>query len=296
MVINVRHDPSALLREAASLFHLVGGLAPKHLVIVGGLVPPLLVPEAKDAHLGSADIDFCLSIAITHGETRQYYKSLEQLIEPYFELASATGFRWRKKDGVAGLPLVIDFLAPSGEDWTAVVDGTRELGDETAAANAGVHLRPFPIRSGELIDRDAMTQLIENVDLLYRPGAQADVTVRHAGAVGFLAAKGDALAGRDDSKDGYDVSWWFLNAADSSDAVAEIVIQRKAFKEELFQESVAQLQAVWKSPKGLGPDGYAREKFPALEEGDHEFDIARNEAYSRGSQVIEILRSSLWKS
>jgi hypothetical protein len=51
----IKHPPSALIGEAASLFYLLGGMAAKHLVIVGGLVPPLLVPEATDAHIGSAD-------------------------------------------------------------------------------------------------------------------------------------------------------------------------------------------------------------------------------------------------
>jgi hypothetical protein len=53
----IKHPPSALIGEAASLFYLLGGMAAKHLVIVGGLVPPLLVPDAADAHIGSADID-----------------------------------------------------------------------------------------------------------------------------------------------------------------------------------------------------------------------------------------------
>jgi hypothetical protein len=68
-----RHPPGALLTETASLFYLLGGMAAKHLVIVGGMVPPLLVPNAADAHVGSADIDVCLSLAITHGATAQYY-------------------------------------------------------------------------------------------------------------------------------------------------------------------------------------------------------------------------------
>jgi len=68
----IKQPPSALIGEAASLFYLIGGMAAKHLVIVGGLVPPLLVPEAADTHIGSADIDLCLSLAITKGATREY--------------------------------------------------------------------------------------------------------------------------------------------------------------------------------------------------------------------------------
>jgi hypothetical protein len=144
----IKHPPSALIGEAANLFYLLGGMAARHLVIVGGLVPPLLVPEAADRHIGSADIDLCLSLAITKGATREYYQSIEELLEPYFELERASRFRWRKRESAPGLPLILDFLAPVAEDDTLLADGTRALDEKAAAQNAGPRLRPFPIRSG----------------------------------------------------------------------------------------------------------------------------------------------------
>ncbi len=294
MTGEIKHPPSALIGEAASLFYLLGGMAAKHLVIVGGLVPPLLVPEAADAHIGSADIDLCLSLAITGGATREYYRSVEETLEPYFEPERASGFRWCKKDSTPGLPLILDFLAPTAEDDTLLADGTRALDEETAAENAGPRLRPLPIRSGRLIDEDAMSSTLDGVQLIYRPGTRADVTIRHAGPVGFLAAKADALAGRDDSKDGYDVSWWCLNARPSGAEVSALVTERPAFKQELFQESVAQLHAAFRAPDYPGPDGYAREKHPDLQPGDEEYEQARNAAYVVVSEVVGILKAQLW--
>jgi len=290
----IKHPPSALIGEAASLFHLLGGMAAKHLVIVGGLVPPLLVPEAADTHIGSADIDLCLSLAITTGATHEYYQSIEGLLDPYFELERASGFRWRKKESAPGLPLILDFLAPAAEDDTLLADGTRALDEMTAAQNAGPRLRPFPIRSGELVDEDALLSTLEGVQLVYRSGARADVRIRYAGPVGFLAAKADALAGRNDSKDGYDVSWWCLNAKSSGAEVAALVTERPAFNQELFQESVAQLHAAFRAPDYPGPDGYAREEHPDLQPGDEEYEQARNAAYTVVSEVIEILKKHLW--
>jgi hypothetical protein len=290
----INHPPSALIGEAASLFYLLGGMAAKHLVIVGGLVPPLLVPEAADAHIGSADIDLCLSLAITNGATREYYKSIEEALEPHFELEHASGFRWRKKESAPGLPLILDFLAPASEDDTLLADGTRALDEEIAAQNAGPRLRPLPIRSGGLIDEDALATTLDGVQLVYRPGARADVQIRHAGPVGFLAAKADALQGRDDSKDGYDVSWWCLNAKPSGTEVATLVTERAAFKQELFQESVAQLHTAFRAPDYPGPDGYAREQHPDLQPGNDEYEQARNAAYTVVSEVIEILKKHLW--
>lgn len=294
MTEEIIHPSDALIGEAASLFYLLGGVAAKHLVIVGGLVPALLVPEAADAHIGSADIDLCLSLAITKGATREYYKSIEEILAPHFELESASGFRWRKKERAPGLPLLLDFLAPATEEDTVLANGTRALDEETAAKNAGPRLRPFPIRSGDLVDEDAVSNTLEGVRLVYRPGTRADVQIRHAGPVGFLAAKADALAGRDGSKDGYDVSWWFLNAEPSGAEVAALVTERPAFKHELFQESIAQLQAAYRAPDYPGPDGYAREKHPGLEPGNEEYERARNAAYTVASEVIEILKSRLW--
>jgi hypothetical protein len=290
----IKHPPSALIGEAASLFYLLGGIAAKHLVIVGGLVPPLLVPEAADAHVGSADIDLCLSLTITGGATREYYRSIEEALEPYFEPEHTSGFRWRKKDNAPGLPLILDFLAPAVENDTLLADGTRALDQKTAAKNTGPRLRPLPIRSGRLIDEDALSSTVEGVHLIYRAGARADVQIRHAGPVGFLAAKADALEGRDDAKDGYDVSWWCLNAQPSGAEVAALVTERPAFKRELFQESVAQLHAAFRAPDYPGPDGYAREKHPALRPGNEEYEQARNAAYTVVLGVIEILKKHLW--
>ena len=106
MALNGPRQPSSVMQvELASLIHLLGGMAPKHLVAVGGLVPPLLVPEPRTPHRGSADIDLSVSMAITKGETSEYYRSLEAAIEPFFEPFEA-GFRWRKRDGVAGARLL----------------------------------------------------------------------------------------------------------------------------------------------------------------------------------------------
>ncbi len=294
MTDEFRHPPNALIGEVASLFHLLGGMAAKHLVIVGGLVPPLLAPEAADAHIGSADIDLCLSLAITGGATREYYRSIEEILERYFEPERASGFRWRKKRGAPGLPLILDFLAPPAEDDTILTSGTRALDQETAAQNAGPRLRPLPIRAGGLIDEDAISSTLEGVPLVYRPGARADVQIRHAGPVGFLAAKADALAGRDEPKDGYDVSWWCLNTRPSSTEVATLVTERPAFKQALFQESVAQLHAAFRAPDYPGPDGYAQERYPDLRPDDEEYEQARNAAYVVVSEVVGILKEQLW--
>jgi len=252
------------------------------------MVPPLLVPAASVRHLGSADIDFCISVAMTDGATRQYAASVQQLIAPYFEPASSAGHRWRKRPDAPGLPLIVDFLAAKTEDTAVSPDGSIEPVSETVASNLGVQLTPFAIRAGHLVDEDAETLTVENVDLLY-DRAIADVDVRYAGPVGFLVAKADALFERNETKDGYDVAWWCLHAADTPRAVAAIAIAN-----ELFPEAVAELRRAFKTANAPGPHGYAAEMHPDLEPGDSVYDQARNEAYVVVSAVVDELAAKLW--
>lgn len=169
-----RQTPAVMQVELASLVYLLGGIGPKHLVAIGGLVPPLLVPEAPSPHRGSADIDLSLSVAITKGETSKYYRSLEEAISPYFE-PFAAGFRWRKREGVAGAPLVVDFMGPDSEA-TYLEDGTLQLENPVGSGNTGVLLRPYPLAAAAIVEEDARTVELEGVPLVYHEGVDADVT------------------------------------------------------------------------------------------------------------------------
>lgn len=290
-----RLDPGAAVREAASLIRLLGGVGSTHLTVVGGLGPALLVPGAASSHLGTRDLDLCMSVALADGQTRDYYRSVQEIIAPYFVPVAGTSFRWKKRPEAPGLPLVVDFLAPESEMDPAPA-GERALVDETAADNAGVLLRPFTLRTGALIDRDADEGLYEDVQMLYgEPGVLVNVRMRHAGPVGFLAAKADALEKRHETKDGYDVSWWCLNAGASAEAVAELVINRPAFRDELFQESVAELASAFKSPEHHGPRGYGSEVEPEATRDVEAHARACNEAYLRVSGVIAALRARLFE-
>jgi hypothetical protein len=278
--------------ELASLVHLLGGMAPKHLVAIGGLVPPLLVPEAPTPHRGSSDIDLSLSIAITKGETSEYYRSLEAAIEPYFEPLAA-GFRWRKRAGVAGVRLIVDFMGPD-TDASHLEDGTLQLEDPIATSNIGVVLRPYPLSSAAIVEEDARSAEIERVPLVYDQDVHADVTIRHTGPVGFLASKADAFTTRSSPKDGYDVSWVCLNAGESPEVVAAWVTDCPAYRNGYFQESVDKLQKAFKEVSYPGPSGYARELNPGADPGNSAYERDRNAAYLRVSRILEILRSHLW--
>lgn len=263
-------------------------------MIVGGLVPSLLVAEPRVRHRGSGDLDLSLSVAITKGRTAQYYKSLEKAIDPFFEPAES-GFRWRKREEVGGVPLLVDFLGPALEA-TQLADGTLALEDETAVANTGTRLRPFPIGAGRLVDLDAEAKTIEKVSLIYEPGVRADVRIRHAGPLGFLASKAEALETRTEAKDGYDVSWWCLEAGETAEEVAAQVSERPAFANPDFLDRLAMLKSAFGEPDYPGPTGYARELHDVAEPGSDEFDRSRNEAFAAVSPVLDLLLERAFKA
>jgi hypothetical protein len=282
-----RINPDTMRRETASLFYLLGGMGAKHLVLVGGLVPPMLVPTPAEPHIGSADIDLCLSVAFTEGATREYYKSIEAKIAAHFEPVESTSFRWRKRSDAPGVPLLVDFLAPESAADTVVMDGTRQLDRPPAAANTGQRLRPLALKAGELMDHDAQDSVL-TVDYVYGPGS-ARVTVRHTGPVGLLTAKAEALNGRAEAKDGYDVAWYCLHAADTPEQVADIIKARPAFAHELVPEALQLLRQAFAEPDLQAPVGYALLARPDAPERSAEHEQACNDAHLVVTEVVDRL-------
>jgi hypothetical protein len=268
-----------------------------HLILVGGLVPPLLTQAQEEPHVGTADIDFLMSIAFAQGATREYYESIEEKLTRFFEPVAGSGFRWRKKSGVGGAPIVVDFLAPEDPAAGTAIDGTRLLTDQTAAANAGPRLRPLTLRTQDLLEFDS-EEVEQTVDLVYQPVAtRAEVRLRHTGPVGFLVAKAFALNGRDEPKDGYDVSWFCINADSDPEALAERLAQREAFSHPLVPEGIAILRKAFAASDYVGPTGYAL-TVHGEETADSEiFEQARLESYIAVSGTLEGLRRRInWGS
>ncbi len=287
-----RQPVGLMSQEAASLLHLIGGMGAHHLVLVGGMVPPLLVESPEEPHAGTADIDLCLSVALTAGATNEYYKSIEERISPFFEPADGSSFRWKKKDSTPGHRLLVDFLGPEvfGE---SDADGMRALSDETAVRNVGPRLRPYGIKAAELIEIDAEIDEVD-VKLLYKsPTTRAKVTVRHAGPVGFLAAKAFALDNRDEDKDGYDVAWFCINADPDPVKVAKILTARPAFHHPLVPEALELLLKAFSDGTYQGPTGYASIVTPNPDPKSDDFARHRHEAYLATSAVLDELRRSI---
>lgn len=99
-----QYDPDrtrALLSEAGRLIRGVG-FSGVHLTFIGGLVPSLLVPVLDpgiDPHIGSGDIDLCLSVALTTGQVGAYQRIEKVLGELGYKMKpqganSASSWQW----------------------------------------------------------------------------------------------------------------------------------------------------------------------------------------------------------
>ena len=107
------YDPTlvgTILGEAAHLLrHL--GFAAEHIVLIGGVVPSLLIldPGGGHSHLGTGDLDLCLSVAIVEGDTGEYERIETAASRKAGYGPTDESFRW-KQTGRQGLQ--VEFFCP----------------------------------------------------------------------------------------------------------------------------------------------------------------------------------------
>jgi len=191
-----RRDYTAEAAEACKavlieLVHLMGEFRDQ-MVVLGGWVPALLLPEATEPYGGVLDIDLALDFKqIPHDSYRTILRSLSAR---GYRQDSAQPFRFFREVRLSGREPVIvevDFLA---DEYEGTNPGyrTQSAQDERARRARGCDLvfsEPVQVSlEGEL------------------PGGGRDrVTFRVAAIVPWLIMKGMALAARLEEKDAYDI-------------------------------------------------------------------------------------------
>ncbi|MFZ2056043.1 MAG: hypothetical protein WAV54_01355 [Acidimicrobiales bacterium] len=202
-------ETELLLGTAADLLRSFGSaFGGRHIAIVGGLVPTLLVPDPPQgirAHPGTGDLDLHLSLHLLDGETADYYDSIvEGLGKLGLKHATENGrqLKWRWGGTFRGVRMVVEFLCPArtrGGVPESPARGTpaeQNVGPNEAICALGLQL-------GHLVPRDTITinrrVRTASGDVTY-PFPVADVT-------SWLCLKSDAIVLRDKAKDAFDVTW-----------------------------------------------------------------------------------------
>jgi hypothetical protein len=179
------------------------GFAGVHVIMIGGLVPSLLVPSPDtglEPHVGTTDLDLCLSVALIDGEVGAYERLEKSLRAAKFDMArdeNGASISWRWRGGTGGA-LTVEFFCATGPG--------RPAGRLFRPGGVvGGKLSALAIEAGRLIDRDARECEVE-VDLPDGGGRTRHKLIV-AGPGSYLAAKAHALRERTKNKDAYDVVW-----------------------------------------------------------------------------------------
>ncbi len=169
--------------------------------MVSPSLPVPVLDPGIEPHIGTTDLDFCLSAAIIEGDKAEYER-LEQGLKRAGFVAEES---WRWRGGPDGR-LLVEFFCPAGPGREpGRLFRPRGADNPRAKHNLGGSLSALVLEAGSLISADVHL-IRREIDL---PGGKGKQTfeLRVTGIAGFLAAKASALQGRDKPKDAYDVVW-----------------------------------------------------------------------------------------
>jgi hypothetical protein len=272
------YDPlvtSQLMAEAVRVLRAFG-FASSHAIVVGGLVPPLLVPKPEvgiEAHVGTQDLDLCLSVALVEGNVGSYDKLEKCLREARFEMVKENGhsvsWRWR---GGTSFPLIVEFFCTPGLD--------REPGKLYRPGGVvGGKLCALTLSAGRLIDLD-VREVTVDVELP-GGGGRTSHAMKVVGPAAYLAAKADALRRRNKNKDAYDIVWLVEAWPGGQPALAREIKSSRIAGEAEFLHALNALREEFADIDAAGAVKYAR--FVA-EEAD-----ARDSAAQRAVGAVRAL-------
>lgn len=177
------------------LYRILGEYA-DHLVLIGGWVPDLLIPQEAEAHVGSMDVD----LAVNHRTIpEEGYKTILELLHAHGYEQGKQPFIFHRIVDINGkeVNVQVDFLA--GEySGTAKSHRTQKAQD----------LRPRKARGADLAFENPERITLKGV---LPGGGKERVKIQVSSLSSFLIMKGFALGERLKEKDAYDISYCLRN-------------------------------------------------------------------------------------
>jgi len=220
----MQHKPAHATEYSPAAFELVQqtclyigtklGDLNDEIVIVGGLVPSLIIPQAgpkqpQSSHIGTMDVDLGLTVAILDDE--RYAELSERLKSAGFEPdqndgGKKTSQRWSIEEN--GQKVSVDFLIPPTQDCDKGGKLRNLESDFAAIITPGLRLAFEDRRSVKLEGKTIRNET-----------ASRDLWVCEAGA--FTVLKALAFHGRGENKDAYDLVYVLQNYGDGIASVFE---------------------------------------------------------------------------
>ncbi len=219
---------------------LVLGAHRDAIVIIGGTVPSLLLPDAEPGHIGSLDVDLDLDPEklADHGyadlieklDAAGYQRNVEGL-KP-FQLRRSVDLR----DGGEPIAVIVDLLMPKGartrRNRPRLVD----------------RLRVQETDGGEIALRHNLKFLIAGT---MPDGRRNEVEMLVASIPALLVMKGYALVQRDKKKDAYDIYFCIRNHKDGIGSLAAECA--KLLDDQVAREGFANIAGKFGSEDAFGP-------------------------------------------
>jgi hypothetical protein len=215
------------------------------LVVVGGLVPSLLIPEesvsqGEDIHIGTMDLDLGPSLALLDAE--RYEELTARLRRAGFEpdvnkVGNPTFQRW-KIEPSGRLKVTVDFVIPPSRDEDEGGKIRHIEKDFAAVITPGLHLA---FKDRQKLSLRGMTILGEK--------ASREIWVCGPGA--FVVLKALAFGTRGENKDAYDLYYVIRNYGSSVDDVFECLLP--LLHEQGIQDALQILHGDFSDPDAVGP-------------------------------------------
>ncbi len=210
------------------------------IVVIGGTVPSLLLPDAEPGHIGSLDIDLDLDTEklADHG----YADLIEKLDAAGYErnVEGLKPFQLRRtidpRDGGEPIAVIVDLLMPKGaktaKNRPKLVEG----------------LRVQEVDGGEVALRNNLKLLIAGT---MPDGRKNEVEMLVASIPALLVMKGYALVQRDKKKDAYDIYFCIRNHKGGIAALAAECV--KLLDDPVVRQGFSNIAGKFGSEDAFGP-------------------------------------------
>jgi len=270
-----RKDYSAEAVQAAKsvlieLTHLLGEYR-EDIVLIGGWVPELIIPQGQRTHVGSIDVD----LALNHTRIKEAgYRRIEELLlsRGYYQDKDRQPYIFLRDIIVGGSQYTVEVDLLAGEyQGTGKTHRHQEVQGIKARKARGCELA-FDMTTEVNIEGEV-------------PGGGLDrVTIRVAAIVPFFVMKGMALVDRMKEKDAWDIYYCILSYPGGIEA---LVREFEPHKDNgLVQEGLGKIASKFASEKDIGPRFVS--DFEEVDDPD-EIERIRRDAFERVHAFLEKL-------
>lgn len=235
----------------------------RHLVLVGGWVPPLFMPGA--GHIGSIDVD--LAIDSRHIPPHLYETVGNDLRKAGYRTTDLPN-RFERDVQVGDRTFTVRLDLITGEYGHPPDGGTHEI------------IQGMPVWRSRGVDV-ALDHAVEMVVAGTLPGGgDNEVRVRVAVVSAFLVMKGFALDDRKKEKDAYDIYFCLANYPGGIEGLVEEF--RPLMNNGLVRESLSKTCGKFKTLDSVGPVWAAQ----VVRAGGGDYEFARLDAFERARELF----------